>query len=271
MTAQHPLDESVRLESLGNGRYRGDPPKHYWNIVGPYGGISAAIAVHAVQQEENVVGDPLALTVNFTAPVQDLPFDLAVRAVRSSRTTQHWVIEMEQPARRGDGMDRVLQAMLTTGLRRELWSEQTITPPAAPLPVAESRRRTARAGLPWFDRYDQRFTGHPMKPDNAADPVLTWVRDDPPRPLDYPALAAICDSFFPNIFSHRQKFIPIATVSMNTYFHLSATELADVGTDYLLTRSGSGTYQQGFSDAQGEVWAGDRLIATSQQVMWYGE
>lgn len=271
MTEQHPLDRSIELTRLADGRYQGSPPKPYWNIVGPYGGISAAIALNAVLMSDKVLGEPLSLTVNFTAPIRDVPFEVAIEVVRSSRTTQHWLIAMTQPHRSGQRTDRVLQAMLTTGVRRPLWTAQSGVAPVAPLPPEKSHRRTGRAGLPWFDCYDQRFTSNPMK---AADPsaeVLTWVRDEPPRTLDFPALAAACDTFFPAIFAERQKISRIATVSMNTYFHTTAAELARIGSAYLLTSSRSSVYHEGFCDAEGKVWAGERLIATSQQVMWYGD
>ncbi|MGC1439564.1 MAG: hypothetical protein WA888_03075, partial [Burkholderiaceae bacterium] len=171
----------------------------------------------------------------------------------------------------GSGNDRVLQAMLTTGLRRKLWSTQSGQVPTPARSPQESRQRTGRAGLPWFDCYDQRFTENPMKADDPSAQVLTWVRDNPPRTLDYPALAAVCDTFFPAIFAERKKFIPIATVSMNTYFHTTAAELTRIGSGYLLTSSSSNVYHQGFCDVEGKVWADDRLIASSQQVMWYRE
>lgn len=271
MSVQHPLDEAIRLESLGDGRYQGAPPKQYWNMVGPFGGISAAIVLQSVLCEDNVTGDPLAMTVNYAAPIQDAPFELTVRSVRASRTTQHWTVEVDQLSSKSNRVERVLQAMVTTGLRRDLWSKQTEVRPVPAVGAEDSPRRKPPIGLPWFDRYDQRLTADPMTAGVGSDPLLVWVRDEPPRPLDYPSLAAICDTFFPNIFALRQKFVPIATVTMNTYFHVNADEMAGIGSSHLLTSSIGNTYQHGFCDAQGMVWSDDRLVATSQQVMWYAE
>ncbi len=38
----------------------------------------------------------MALTVDFAAPVADGAFDLALRAVRTNHTYQHWSVELRQ-------------------------------------------------------------------------------------------------------------------------------------------------------------------------------
>ena len=40
--AQHPFDEALALQRLGEGVYEGVPSPHYWNMAGPFGGITAA-------------------------------------------------------------------------------------------------------------------------------------------------------------------------------------------------------------------------------------
>ncbi len=268
MTAVHALDQSIQMEQIEPGHFTGPPPKLYWNLVGPYGGISAAIAIHAVMQCDGAIGEPLALTINFTAPVLDTSYDLIVENIRTGRTTQHWIFHMDQTKPDGS-VARVLQGMVTMGVRRDVWSAQTLQAPKAIRSPEDSHKRSERHGIEWFNRYELRFTNNPMKSENPSEPTLTWVRDNPPRPLDYPALAAICDSFFPAIFAERRDTMPIATVTMNTYFHTSSEEMARIGSDYLLAGSRSHVYHDGFFDAEGKMWAGDRLIATSQQVMWY--
>jgi len=45
------------------------------------------------------------------------------------------------------------------------------------------------------------------------------MRDSAQRPVDYPALAALCDTFHPRVFLRRSGIIPSGTISSTTYFH----------------------------------------------------
>ena len=92
-------------------------------------------------------------------------------------------------------------------------------------------QRLSRHGAPaWTNCYDMRFAPgeEPFRFDGQEQPHARsrlWVRDEPPRPLDFPALASLCDSFFPRVFIRRRKFAPIGTVTLTTYFHADAAAL----------------------------------------------
>ncbi len=266
----HPLDHALRLEAAGTGRLRGEVPHAYWNMVGPYGGITAAIVLDGVLRDARHIGEPLVLTVNYCAPVRDAPFELVLRLARTNRSTQHWSIEMQQADAKDAGAApvTVVQAQVVMGVRRALWSHPGIDPPSLPAPET-LRRRLPREGIRWFENYDIRLERNPMNGDEPDAPVCSWLRDDPPRPLDYPALAGLADTFFPGIFAHRKAIVPIATVSMNVYFHTTADELAAIGGDWLSGRTGSGVYRGGFFDCASQIWHRESLIATTQQVVWY--
>ena len=264
----HPFDESIALQVQADGRLTGNAPKAYWNVVGPFGGITAALLLQSVLRQDAMVGEPLVLTVNFTAPVLDVPFEITVEAAQTNRSTQHWLVQMRQQPGVDQPLKTVATATVVTGVRRDQWRLQTARRPVA-IAVDKAKRRDRRAGLAWFDRYDLRFFENPIKADNPGEGFVTWVRDEPARTLDYPSLAAICDTLFPAIFAHQQKYIPIATVSMQVYFHTTLAELQAHAHDYLLVKGWSSVFHDGFSDSDGQVWAGERLIATTQQVMWY--
>ena len=63
--------------------------------------------------------------------------------------------------------------------------------------------------------------------------------------------------------------MPIATVSLNVYFHAGAADLAAAGEDYLLGTTRNQVFEAGFFDCESQLWHGERLIATTQQVVWY--
>ena len=97
-----------------------------------------------------------------------------------------------------------------------------------------------------------------------------WVRDEPPRPLDFASLAAICDVFFPRIFIRRRRFTPIGTVSLSTYFHADAALLAAQGERHVLGCARGVAFRDGYFEQSAEVW-GDCgvLLASSQQLVYF--
>ena len=62
MGEAHVFDAAIRLESLGDGRWQGHTSPAYANMIGPYGGITAAQALNAVLHHPQLLGEPVALT-----------------------------------------------------------------------------------------------------------------------------------------------------------------------------------------------------------------
>ena len=56
---------------------------------------------------------------------------------------------------------------------------------------------------------------------------------------------------------------------MNVYYHAGAGTVAAVGDDYLLGASRSQVFESGFFDCESQLWHGERLIATTHQIVWY--
>ncbi|WP_216072666.1 acyl-CoA thioesterase domain-containing protein, partial [Acinetobacter baumannii] len=65
-------------------RLTGETSDLYWAFVGPFGGATAATMLRAVLQHGERHGEPLALTVNYCAPVRRGGFDIRVRLVRNN-------------------------------------------------------------------------------------------------------------------------------------------------------------------------------------------
>ena len=67
--------------------------------------------------------------------------------------------------------------------------------------------------------------------------------------------------------------MPAGTVSITTYFHANAAELAEVGNGYLLGRASAQQFRNGFFDQTAELWseASGALLATSNQIVYYKE
>jgi hypothetical protein len=274
MTATiHPFDEAIRLEPLGDGAFAGHSSPAYWNMVGPYGGITAAQMLHAMLSRPERLGDPVSLTVNFAGPVAEGPLRIGTQLMRSNRSTQHWTATLLQDGGEPEGNAESVAAtaMAVFGTRRPVWSHTEARPPTiAPF---ETLPRLSRPEAPAFTRrYDLRFERSPFESLSTDSRSACWVADHPPRPLDFPALASACDVFFPRIFLRRGKLVPVGTVSLNIYFHADGAALAEQGASPMLGAALCHVYQSGYFDQHGELWGrGDRLLATTHQIVWYRE
>jgi hypothetical protein len=269
----HPFDRAIALTPLPGGHWRGQTSADYRNMVGPFGGITAAVVLNAVLQHPQRLGDPVALTVNYAGPIADGEFTIEVEVFRTNRATQHWMLRLLQ----GDDRIPALSATAVTALRRPAWSGPELgmpdVPPAASLPRAE----IDLAGVPWTARYDMRFVRgalslDPNTPANPDSVTEVWMQDQPPRPLDLASLCAMCDGFFPRIFLRRPGFVPAGTVSMTVYFHVDAAPLAAQHDAAVLGTARGQVFAQGFFDQTAQVWGKDgALLASSHQIVYYKE
>lgn len=266
----HPLDDALALQPLSPGRWRGSTHAAWANMVGPYGGITAAQLLHAACIDERRLGEPLALTVSYAGAIAEGDFEIDADPARTNRTTQHWTITLRQ----GDQVCTTASAVFA--LRRPTWSAPELAMPVVP-PADQVPAETRRPPVTWPQRYDFRFVegGWPdyRNPREVPDSrTVLWVRDEPPRPLDVQSLAAIADVFYPRVFRRRQRFTPAGTVSITTYFHADAAALAVQGARHLLAVAIGRRFTQGFFDQSAELWSDDgHLLASSHQVVYYKE
>lgn len=268
--SSHPLDEALALEALGDNRWRGHTHPAWANMVGPFGGITAAQLLQSARVDPRCLGEPLALTVNYAAAVADGPFEIEAVPVRTTRTTQHWAFTQRQ----GDAVCTTGTAVLA--IRRPTWSAPELAMPQVP-PAAEVAPVTRKPKVEWPARYEFRFVegGWPdfrqvqQEPDSRS---VLWVRDEPPRPLDASALAAVADVFYPRIFRRRGTPTPAGTVSLTTYFHADAAAFAAQGARPILAVATGRRFTQGFFDQTAELWSDDgHLLASSHQVVYFKE
>lgn len=266
MTVTHPFDDAIRLDAIGAHVMRGRTHPEWANMVGPFGGITAAAMLRAIESHPDRIGEPLALTVNYAAPIADGDFDISLRAARTNRTNQHWIVELSQ-----DG-DAKTTATALFAVRRDGWADTESRPPSAPAP--EQLAASDPGLVRWTSLYDMRFVEGPM-PGNEGQPspsstTTLWVRDAGRRPVDYPALAAMCDIFYPRVFLRRGGFIPSGTISLTTYFHADQQQLDGVGNDFLLCTAHANRFARGYFDQSAQVWTRDGvLLATTHQVVYF--
>ncbi len=199
----HPFDQAIALARQPDGRWLGHTSPAYANRVGPLGGVMAAQAINAVLQHPDRLGEPVAVTVNFASAMADGPFEVRAKAARTNRSTQHWVVEVTQSGQ------AVLTATVFTALRRDTWNAQDMAMPAV-AGATDTPRNAGPGRVAWFDRYELRFLHGYFPADwdgsNSGDSITRlWMRDDPPRPLDFASLTALADVFYPRIWRRRRQ------------------------------------------------------------------
>ena len=271
----HPFDQAIRLTPGGAANtFAGATSADYWNMVGPFGGYTAALAVRAVMQHPALLGEPVALTVNYAGATTQGLFTVTATPARTNRSTQHWVIDLSQTNAAGEP-EVAMTATVMTALRRDTWQASDMAMPV--VPPASDTARDHRDGSPvWLERYDLRFVGGsiPAQFDGCEACSLTqlWMRDEPPRPLDFASLTAMADVFYPRIWLRRAKRVAAGTVSMTTYFHASQAQMAEAGTGYLLGQAQAQAFRHGFFDQTAQLWSeAGMLLATSTQLVYYKE
>jgi acyl-CoA thioesterase len=270
MSPVHPFDTAVALAPQGDGVWQGHTSPAFANMIGPFGGVTAAQALNGILQHPQRLGEPVAFTVNFAAALADGPFFVHAKPARTNRSTQHWVVEMRQ------GEQAVVTATAVTALRRETWGRSEMPMPDVPRPQ-DVPPPSRGGGVEWIHRFDMRFIdgGLPTAWDGAEGKdslSRLWVRLNPVRALDFASLTALSDVFFPRIWRRRATMTPIGTVSMTIYFHAGQEQLQATGNGYLLGQAQAQAFHNGYFDQTAQMWneAGE-LLVTTHQVVYYKE
>jgi acyl-coenzyme A thioesterase PaaI-like protein len=278
---RHSLDQAVALRALTGDaqplrRYAGQTHPAYDNMVGPWGGVTAAQAMAAVLNHPLLLGEPVAFTGNYVAALANGPFEAEAEPVRTNRSTQHWVVRMTQTG--ADGVSAVVfTATVVTAVRRQTWSAHDVPMPLD-IPAPETIERPAQnpKRVTFGSCYESRpILGTPPREwdgSEADSRTLQWMRDLPPRPLDFLSLTAMSDLFYPRVWRRRAHRTPAGTVSITIYYHARAADLAAAGTDYLLGQAVGQSFYHGFHDQSACIWRRDgHLLVTTHQAVYYKE
>lgn len=267
-TAAHAFDATIALAPAGDDRYVGHTHPAYGNMVGPFGGAIGATLLNAIVCHPARLGDPVSLTVHYAAPIADGEFSIHARIMRTNRSSQHWFVELQQ-----DGQAAAF-ATGVTATRRDTWGTTDAVFPQVP-PADSVVPAPAIPRVAWTASYDMRFIDGGLRSDGSpsdSSQTRLWIRDEPPRPLDFLSLAAICDAFFPRIFVRRPKWVPVGTVALTTHFHADAAQLEKQGTAPVLGVAHGRHFGKGFFDQSAEIWSSaGELLAASHQVVYYKE
>ncbi|MGB3772179.1 MAG: thioesterase family protein [Rhodococcus sp. (in: high G+C Gram-positive bacteria)] len=260
----HPFDDALALERVEGGWYRGHTSAPYNNMVGPFGGLTAATLVRAVELHPERLGDPITLTVNFAGPIAEGEFEIQTRPVRTNRSNQHWYLELSQNG------TVATTATAVFGTRRDTWDAVESVSPSIPEPE-DLESVDFPEFIAWAANYEMRFAVGQLAEQEASDSVAElWVRDCPPRPLDFASLTSMTDIFYPRVFQRLGRYVAAGTISLTVHYFATADDLTAHADGYVLATARARRFHQGYFDQSAELWTPDgALLATGHQVVYY--
>lgn len=248
------LDADTALESLGEGRWRGEISERWWIERGPYGGYVSALLTRAlIAVVDDPARAPRSLTVHFLAAPAPGPVEVAATVERSGRSQTSVSLRMEQ-----DGAPMAL-ALASAAVWRDgepEWQELTRPDVSAP----EDCAPLGGPPLPPFtENFDIRWAGG--VPGVARN--VTWVRPRPAMPLDHLAVTALSDTMIPAAFSRLGRLAIVPTLDLTIHFR---APLPAAG-EWVLAAYRSGRSAGGAWEEDGELWSRDGvLLAQSRQL-----
>jgi acyl-CoA thioesterase len=264
---QHLFDEATAV-TAGDSRWQGRTSPDYYAFVGPFGGCTAATILRALIEHPQRAGDPLALTVNYCAPIAEGVFDLDVRLIRANRSSQHWCVELSQ-----GGADAATFATAVFAERRPSWSHQPAQMPTVkPFETIQPYSSTV---APWIKQYDFRFIEGGLNSGSGKNMPSSpysrlWIGDRVPRQIDMLSLVSMSDAFFARVFHARREMVPFGTVTLTTYFHLGIEDLVGENITHLLGCADAKIFNRSYQDQSGELWSpSGKLIATTTQMGYF--
>ena len=261
----HPFDQALAFSPEGNDLYSGHTSAHYWNAISPFGGTTVAVLLQAILSHPRRLGAPLAMTVNFAGPLQKGAFTVRAHPVRTSRSTQHWQMEIRQ----GDDPEPAITGTAVFAVRRDAWSDTESTMPGVAAPEGLNRYASP-ANVPFLEMYDVRYVDcDPLSGGDVSD-TQCWISDVPPRRLDFPSIAAHCDTFIPRLFVRKGGPTPISTVTLTINFHADSKALQGEEGHHSFAKVKANAFNGGYYDQEGKVWSRNgTLLATTHQMVWY--
>ena len=268
----HAFDAAIALAPQGEGAWQGHTSPAYANMIGPFGGVTAAQALNAVLQHPQRLGEPVAFTVNFAAALADGPF------LRPGPAGPHQPLDPALDRRDAAGRARRCSPRppsrpcgATPGARprcpcREVPRPQDVPPPGTCAAASNGSAATTCASSPGG------FPAPGTAPRARTAARRLWVRDNPPRPLDFASLTALSRRVLPaHLAPARHHDADRHGVDDRL---LPCRRGAAAGHRHRLP-AGPGqaqAFRNGYFDQTAQLWneAGE-LLATTHQVVYYKE
>ena len=258
------FDAAMQLKpGEGEGQWTGQTHPGFQNMIGPYGGWSAAILAKAILEQAEDDLELVSLTVEFLSAIPDGAVVIEVECDRAGKGTSFWSARMLSH----QTQEVCCKASAVLARRKDTleWTEPSMPDVAAP-------ENLERVNLPvaWAQTLDLRMARN--MPFQGMDTTWSaaWARLDDTAGLDALRLIALSDSPAPRVFMRVTEPQMISTVSLTLYLHACAEDFARASDGWVLAEAEGARGTRGFFDQHARLWSRDGgLLGTSQQTVWY--
>jgi acyl-CoA thioesterase len=256
--ADFELDTAVT--PAGDGAFDCEIHPAWWVVMGPNGGYVAAIVVRALQATV-AEGRPLrSLTVHYMRAPKEGPALIRTETVREGRSVSFLHATLHQ----GDRACAAAMAVFATD--RGGVAFNTARPPDIPAPEDVAPQEGSRLEAPPFA---QNFDFRPAiggRPFEGAPEAVTggwlWPKQGPEE-LDAALAVALCDSWFPALFTAVETPLAVPTLDLTVHLRAPLPRPADWVLGSFWTRRA----RDGFLEEDGELFSRDgELLAQSRQL-----
>lgn len=249
-TATHPVEPGVRTALITDA----------WNtpLEKPNGGYVLAIMTRALMDELDV-GRPAGLAITYLAPPEPgLEARFEIRTIKLGRRVQTAEVQMNQG-------DRPVAHLVANFLRdHEGISQELGSPPGLPGPddcLDPKVGNETPTGM--FEQLDHRWTRAPgwAGGEPTGDPSQeSWIRLAGGVPIDWPALALLCDALPPPIL---ELGVHVSmTVQLTVHLHRLPAPGSWVAAKMTTRHAVNGMHEE-----DGELWDEEgNLLAQSRQL-----
>jgi len=256
--------DDTRITALGDGRFSAVLDDRWWIVVGPNGGLLAALLLRAAVATVGAVRadvTPRIQTTQYLATAVEGPIELHGVVERAGRRIVLAAVDLRQG-------DRLLcRSRVTFGAVQDpvlAVVDQAPPPVGAPADTPLDDRPVGANDLKIRARLQRRFA--------ITEPGCWggWLRMEPPVPYDHVVVASLMDNWPPSLRTHvtdpgRAERLHTTTIELTTYFR-TATLGLDADDECLIVLR-SGTSAEGYHQEDAELWSPDRrLLATSRQL-----
>jgi len=262
---QH-FTDATRVVERSDGSFVATFDRSWWVVLGPNGGIIAALLVRAAQLKVGEHRAPRTITVHYIRPPAEGEVQIEVTVDQSGRTVSFPSLRMFQNER------LIASALVALADPRETpfaWEQRS---PPRTLPIEQAFMMEGEGvDVPIRHRWDQAWTiGVPGEPDTTTVEGYEgggWLRLSDPAPYDAPLLAAMADSWVPAVMVHTDRPIHTPTLELTVHFRIDATCAGLDPEEHCLAVFRQLSSHEGFLDESGEIWSADgRLLAMCRQM-----
>ena len=268
MAVHQRFSDATELHPVAEGCFAAHFDRSWWVVVGPNGGLIAALLVQAAQLTIGEGRVPRTITVHYIRPPREGDAEVEVEVQQSGRSVSFVTCRMSQ------GERLLATAVVALALPRASafdW-EQRI-PPSFPPPEQGWRLDGEGVDIPIRKRWEQLWTmGVPGEPPTSSREGQRfegggWLRLAEPEPYTAAVVAAMSDAWVPTVMVHSDRPVHTPTLELTVHFRRDASSAGLAPEDRCQAVFRQLSSHEGFLDETGEIWTPDgRLLADFRQI-----